>query len=64
MALVDYTLDVNAAILSMKSGENRFNYPFAKSLNKGRDIIRKMKLETHKQTIALIEETVASLIAK
>jgi enoyl-CoA hydratase/carnithine racemase len=37
---------------------------FAKSLNKGRDIIRKMKLETHKETIAVIEETVASLTVK
>jgi enoyl-CoA hydratase/carnithine racemase len=37
---------------------------FAKSLNKGRDIIRKMKLETHKETIAVIEETVASLKGK
>ena len=34
---------------------------FAKSLNKGRDIIRKMKLETHKETIAVIEDTMAGL---
>jgi enoyl-CoA hydratase/carnithine racemase len=37
---------------------------FAKSLNKGRDIIRKMKLETHKEIIAVIDETVASLTGK
>jgi enoyl-CoA hydratase/carnithine racemase len=37
---------------------------FAKGLNKDRDIIRKMKLETHKQTIAVIDETVASLSEK
>jgi hypothetical protein len=34
---------------------------FAKGLNKDRDIIRTMKLETHKQIISVIEETVASL---
>jgi enoyl-CoA hydratase/carnithine racemase len=34
---------------------------FAKALNKDRDIIRKMKLETHKQTLAVIDETIASL---
>ncbi len=44
MALVEYTLDENVAILSMNSGENRFNYPFAKSLNQGRDIIHEIVL--------------------
>ena len=28
MALVDYTIDDNVAIVSMNSGENRFNFPF------------------------------------
>lgn len=37
---------------------------FAKGLNKDRDIIRKMKLETHKHTLAVIDETIASLSAK
>jgi hypothetical protein len=33
---------------------------FAKGLNKDRDIIRTMKLETHKHTLAVIDETIAS----
>ena len=37
---------------------------FAKSLNKGRDIVHKMKLETHREIIAVIEETVAGLAGK
>ncbi|MBW2062706.1 MAG: enoyl-CoA hydratase/isomerase family protein [Deltaproteobacteria bacterium] len=31
MALVDYIIDDNVAILSMNSGENRFNFPFFKA---------------------------------
>jgi enoyl-CoA hydratase/carnithine racemase len=34
---------------------------FAKALNKDRQLIRKMKLETHKSTLAVIDETIASL---
>jgi enoyl-CoA hydratase/carnithine racemase len=37
---------------------------FAKGLNKDRDIIRKMKSETHKRILAVIDETVMSLTAK
>jgi Delta3-Delta2-enoyl-CoA isomerase len=28
MALIDYTIEDNVAVLSMNSGENRFNFPF------------------------------------
>jgi len=31
MALIDYTIDDSVAILSMNSGENRFNFPFFKA---------------------------------
>ena len=34
---------------------------FAKALNKDRQLSRKMKLETHKHTLAVIDETIASL---
>jgi enoyl-CoA hydratase/carnithine racemase len=34
---------------------------FAKTLNKDRDLIRRMKLETHKEIIAIIDETISSL---
>jgi enoyl-CoA hydratase/carnithine racemase len=37
---------------------------FAKGLKKDRDIIRKMKSETHKRILAVIDETVTSLTAK
>ncbi len=34
---------------------------FAKTLNKDRELIRKMKLETHKETLQIIDETISSL---
>jgi Delta3-Delta2-enoyl-CoA isomerase len=34
---------------------------FARTLNKDREIIRKMKMDTHKDTLAVIDETIASL---
>ncbi|MCJ7687291.1 MAG: enoyl-CoA hydratase/isomerase family protein [Desulfobacteraceae bacterium] len=34
---------------------------FAKTLNKDRELIRKMKLETHKETLEIIDETISSL---
>lgn len=34
---------------------------FAKTLNKDRELIRKMKIETHKQTLAIIDEAISSL---
>ncbi len=33
---------------------------FAKTLNKDRELIRKMKLETHKETLEIIDETISS----
>jgi len=34
---------------------------FAKTLNKDRDLIRKMKMETHKEILGVIDETISSL---
>ena len=34
---------------------------FAQTLNKDRDLIRKMKMETHKDILAVIDETIAFL---
>jgi len=34
---------------------------FARTLNKDRELIRKMKLETHKETLNIIDETISSL---
>jgi len=34
---------------------------FAKTLNKDRELIRKMKMETHKEILAVIDETISSL---
>ena len=34
---------------------------FAKTLNKDRELIRKMKLETHKEILTVIDETISSL---
>ena len=34
---------------------------FAKTLNKDRDLIRQMKMETHKEILAVIDETISSL---
>jgi hypothetical protein len=34
---------------------------FAKSLKKDRNMIRQMKLETHKELLKVIDETIASL---
>jgi len=34
---------------------------FARTLNKDRELIRKMKLETHKETLKIIDETISSL---
>ena len=34
---------------------------FAKTLNKDRELIRKMKLETHMETLKIIDETISSL---
>ena len=34
---------------------------FAKTLNKDREMIRKMKLETHMETLKIIDETISSL---
>jgi len=34
---------------------------FAKTLNKDRDLIRQMKLETHKELLTVIDETISSL---
>lgn len=39
MALVDYRMDENVAVVSMNSGENRFNYPFLEAMNKVLDQI-------------------------
>ncbi|MBW1786900.1 MAG: enoyl-CoA hydratase/isomerase family protein [Deltaproteobacteria bacterium] len=36
---------------------------FAKPLNKNRELIRKMKMETHKEAVAIIDETISSLSA-
>ena len=36
-------------------------HAFAKTLNKDRELIRKMKLETHKETLQIIDETISSL---
>ena len=37
---------------------------FAKALNKDRELIGKMKEETHKDIIAVIDETISSLSSK
>jgi len=34
---------------------------FAKTLNKDKELIRKMKIETHQETLAVIDETISSL---
>ena len=34
---------------------------FARTLNKGREMIRKMKLETHKEIVTIIDESISSL---
>ncbi len=34
---------------------------FAKTLNKDRELIRKMKLETHKEIMEIMDETISSL---
>jgi enoyl-CoA hydratase/carnithine racemase len=34
---------------------------FAKTLNKDRELIRRMKMETHKEILAVIDETISSL---
>jgi len=34
---------------------------FAKRLNKDRELIEKMKLETHKEILKVIDETISSL---
>ncbi|MBW2091266.1 MAG: enoyl-CoA hydratase/isomerase family protein [Deltaproteobacteria bacterium] len=34
---------------------------FAKTLNKDRELIRRMKIETHKEILAIIDETISSL---
>jgi enoyl-CoA hydratase/carnithine racemase len=36
-------------------------FAFAKTLNKDRELIRKMKLETHKEILTVIDETISSL---
>ena len=36
-------------------------FAFAKTLNKDRDLIRQMKMETHKESLAVIDETISSL---
>lgn len=41
MDLVDYALDENVAIVSMNSGENRFNFPFLEAFHRVLDDVEK-----------------------
>ncbi len=50
MAVVEYTLDEHVAILTMKSGENRFNPDFLQALL---DVLETVENETDAQTLVV-----------